>query len=145
MASKAFHIILALKLLISTTGIGVFVHYCQNDGAIASLLVKATCSCQESKDTSDDLASCCSADSNECDADKDNCCSDEMEYVKNDIEHPRSVYITPSENTDQLQSLPVFINTTTDRTHEKLTTIYYTSKSPPNQVPLWLRYESILC
>lgn len=149
MHKSFFHLVLAIQLLVSTTGIGLFVHVCQNDGAIASFLTKAKCSCTLS-DEKQQPASCCligeDEDKDNCEHDSQDCCSDHFELIKSDTELPRTQYSTPSEpDTDLANTSLVF--GVSDSAPLVLNSVlnYNFDYPPPPEEDLWLLHQAFLC
>lgn len=74
MTAKILHIILALSVLFSTTGILMGKHFCKKEMQTEKVLAKSKSCCQSNNST------CSSAESG-CDKD---CCSNEYEYFQSD-------------------------------------------------------------
>lgn len=74
MTAKIFHIILAISVLFSTTGILMGKHFCKKEMQAEKFLAKTKSCCQSSSTT-------CSSENGGCDKD---CCSNEYEYFQSD-------------------------------------------------------------
>lgn len=80
MTAKILHILTALSLLFSTTGLKVSFHYCE-DALSGLALFKEASSCHDASSSCHATNACCST-SNE----RKDCCSTDTEFFKQDIE-----------------------------------------------------------
>ena len=80
MTAKVLHIITAISLLFSTTGLTVSFHYCED--ALSGLAIfKEASSCHSEDSICSSTKSCCKASS-----DKDDCCETDTEFFKKHID-----------------------------------------------------------
>ena len=88
MTAKILHILTALSLLFSTTGLKVSFHYCED--ALSGLAIfKEASSCHSQDATCSSAKSCCKASSKE----KDDCCETDTEFFQQDIEKINSAQV----------------------------------------------------
>lgn len=84
MIKMFLHISLALSVLLSTSGLWVYDHYCKNEYIQSSYFLNIK-GCCDGKDTSN-----CKADKFECSSnnneEKDDCCQNKLKYFKSDQE-----------------------------------------------------------
>ncbi|MEZ4954996.1 MAG: hypothetical protein R2825_15630 [Saprospiraceae bacterium] len=74
MTARILHIILAISVLFSTTGILMGKHFCKQERQTEKVLAKTKSCCQSNNAT-------CGSENNGCDKD---CCSHEYEYFQSD-------------------------------------------------------------
>lgn len=80
MTAKVLHIITAISLLFSTTGLTVSFHYCED--ALSGLAIfKEASSCHTEDSSCQSSKSCCKASN-----DKDDCCETDTEFFKKHID-----------------------------------------------------------
>ncbi|MEZ4932949.1 MAG: hypothetical protein R2788_12630 [Saprospiraceae bacterium] len=95
MTARILHIILAISVLFSTTGILMGKHFCKQERQTEKVLAKTKSCCQSNNAT-------CGSENNGCDKD---CCSHEYEYFQSDQD--KSV-----QNADLLSlNKPAFLST----------------------------------
>jgi len=80
MIANILHILTALSLFFSTTGLTVSFHYCE-DAFSGLAIFKEASSCHDENSTCHTAKSCCQSSS-----DKKDCCDTETEFFKQDIE-----------------------------------------------------------
>jgi len=80
MTAKILHILTALSLLFSTTGLKVSFHYCE-DAFSGFAIFKEASSCHTNTTSCNSAKSCCKSSS-----DKEDCCDTDTEIFKQDIE-----------------------------------------------------------
>ena len=109
MKAKILHILTAISLLFSTTGLTVSFHYCED--ALSGLAIfKEATSCHDERSTCHATKACCQS-SNE----SKDCCDTDTEFFKQDIEKyntqveqvdinfPRAILESPNTFTDWTQ------------------------------------------
>jgi hypothetical protein len=111
-----FLITLQLALQI---GVPIHKHFCDMDGAFASVLVKVDHQCAEPHT---DLPPCCQKEQT-----KDNCCSDEVEVVKTNLDQLNSDQ--PNFSFEPFE-FSVFLNPSFDRFFSR-----HRSHTPPSKFP----------
>lgn len=106
MTAKILHILTAISLLFSTTGLTVSFHYCE-DMLSGLAIFKEASSCHSNNSTCGTAKSCCKSSS-----EKDDCCETDTEFFKkyiekihcevelSDIEFPMAVVDTPQSFTN---------------------------------------------
>lgn len=148
MIRSFLHILLSLQLLVSTAGIGLFVHVCENDGVLISFFTQPQCSCAESEESCSLDATCCAQgnEKSDCDSSKSDCCSDFFELLKAETDFPRIQIAVQSDSEQEFMvsdaaafgfanSLPCV--------DQKIP--FNSLKAPPSGEKLWLLHEAILC
>ena len=126
--------LIALQLA-SQVGIPIHKHFCEMDGAFASVFVKVDHECKEPHP---DLPPCCRATPAQ---EKDDCCSDELEVVKTNIDQLASVQ---QQFTFESLELPVFLNPRFEWVFSHQVANTQISKSPKHRPPpLWLSGRQI--
>ena len=147
MMQRVFHIVLALKMLISTTGIGIIVHYCQTEGTLTSFFTSPECVCESSEDKEGEIASCCSADADACENESEpsDCCDEEFKFVQNDIEYLRAGYESATEVVDDHTLFFDFSNDRINGEWAESLVLYPPPKSPRLTKTLWIEYNALLC
>lgn len=150
MAKQVISIVLAFNLLVATTGIGLFYHYCSQEGVLVSLFTPIQCICAESGDTETctEEKACCAADSSELigsHINNGNCCSEDFELLKNDIENlnPTAVEYTPP-TWDGLNPYFNLLSQGEISVNEKILR-FYSYKAPPLIIDRHLVFSSFLC
>ena len=134
MKSLAIVFLIALQLA-SQVGIPIHKHFCEMDGAFASVFVKVDHECKEPHP---DLPPCCRATPAQ---EKDDCCSDELEVVKTNIDQLASVQ---QQFTFESLELPVFLNPRFEWVFSHQVANTQISKSPKHRPPpLWLSGRQI--
>jgi hypothetical protein len=145
-----FSLFLAIQMLVSTAGIGIFYHYCSQDGLLISLLTQPTCICEKEVDgeaCTDDM-DCCSDHGDQSTGDSgiaDSCCSEDFVLAKNDVENQRVLFkdLLPDEM-DFLQSTP-YVHQRAEVPANLKTIRFFTYKPPPRVIERYLVFESLLC
>ena len=126
--------LIALQLALQV-GIPIHKHFCEMDGAFASVFVKVDHECKEPHP---DLPPCCRATPAQ---EKDDCCSDELEVVKTNIDQLASVQ---QQFTFESLELPVFLNPRFEWVFSHQVANTQISKSPKHRPPpLWLSGRQI--
>ena len=134
MKSLAIVFLIALQLALQV-GIPIHKHFCEMDGAFASVFVKVDHECKEPHP---DLPPCCRATPAQ---EKDDCCSDELEVVKTNIDQLASVQ---QQFTFESLELPVFLNPRFEWVFSHQVANTQISKSPKHRPPpLWLSGRQI--
>ena len=127
-----FLITLQLALQI---GVPIHKHFCDMDGAFASVLVKVDHQCAEPHT---DLPPCCQKEQT-----KDNCCSDEVEVVKTNLDQLNSDQ--PNFSFEPFE-FSVFLKPSFDRFFSRHRSHTPPSKSPPqttaSTLALWQAYPN---
>ena len=126
--------LIALQLA-SQVGIPIHKHFCEMDGAFASVFVKVDHECKEHHP---DLPPCCRATPAQ---EKDDCCSDELEVVKTNIDQLASAQ---QQFTFESLELPVFLEPRFEWVFSHQVANTQISKSPKHRPPpLWLSGRQI--
>lgn len=147
MTQRVLHIVLALKMLISTTGIGIIVHYCQTEGTLTSFFTSPVCVCESSENKEGEMASCCPADADACESESESkdCCDEEYNFVQNDIEYLRAGYESATEVVDHHTFFFDFGNDRINGEWAESMVLYPPPKSPRLTKSLWIEYNALLC
>ena len=142
MKSLAIVFLIALQLALQV-GIPIHKHFCEMDGAFASVFVKVDHECEDSA-PKNELPPCCQAkqDQNgEAHINKDDCCSDEFEVVKTNIDQLASAQ---QQFTFESLELPVFLNPKFEWAPSLTAATTQTFKFPKHRPPpLWLSGRQI--
>lgn len=137
---KLFHIILALLLFISSTGLVINKHYCQNELKSIALFVKAKACHSDSA-----MKNCPFHNPPDGEKKEKDCCNDETEYVKVDEEQltPTVEYNLPL-NPVLISTLFVVLNFELPAFDKQ--TLHYLNYKPPLIVcDLPVRLQTFLC
>ncbi|TVQ42689.1 MAG: hypothetical protein EA362_12710 [Saprospirales bacterium] len=99
MGKRFFSSLLSGLLFISTTGVGLHIHVCSQEGVLISFFDTPKCVCSKSLAKAECSAesSCCSlpVESKNQNSDKDPCCEDDFILVVNDTEQVRNQMVSP--------------------------------------------------
>ncbi|TVR82037.1 MAG: hypothetical protein EA409_05710 [Saprospirales bacterium] len=149
MARSFFHILLSLQVLVSTTGIGMHIHVCENDGVLVSLFSQPQCSCADSDESCSLDAACCAVDgdmASGCESPGSDCCSDYYELLKAEEDFPRIQIAPMSDNeVDLMLAAAASSSPTFSQASVKQDISFSSLKAPPAVGKLWLIHEAILC
>jgi hypothetical protein len=133
---KSLAIVFLIVLqLASQIGIPIHKHFCEMDGAFASVFVKVDHECTEPHP---DLPPCCQASPVQ---EKEDCCSDEFEVIKTNIDQLASVQ---QQFTFEPLEVWVFLNPRFEWVLSHLVAKTQISKFPKHRPPpLWLTGRQI--
>lgn len=137
MTAKILHILTALSLLFSTTGLTVSLHYCE-DALSGIALFKEASSCHDVASSCSTKEACCTSNSTEKD-----CCDTDTEFFKQDIEKINTnIELSDIEYPIAIQNSPIsFTNWTQIKSNSKFQ--YY--RPPPLVKDITVLFETFRC
>ena len=146
---KFLHIILALSVLLSTSGVTVFEHLCQMNGRTVSIFIqpKGCCKSQKVTQNSCQKAKCSLKDHQHSSLSKKPCCEDKSQLLKATTEGAAQKIVTLDFNFDfitvDFSPSIVRVNTITPTSQKALR--FYLYKPPPMVTDIRVFIQSFLC
>ncbi len=146
---KFLHIILALNVLLSTSGVTVFEHLCQMNGRTISIFIqpKGCCKSQKVTQNSCQKAKCSLKDHHHSSLSKKPCCEDKSQLLKSTSEGAIQKIVTFDFNFDfiTVNFLPsiVWASNITPTSQKALR--FYLYKPPPTVTDIRVFIQSFLC
>ena len=146
---KFLHIILALNVLLSTSGVTVFEHLCQMKGRTVSIFIqpKGCCKSKEAPQDACQKAKCSLKSHHHNSLSKKPCCEDKSQLLKATTEGAAQKIITLDFNFDfiTVNFLPSieWANTITPTSQKALR--FYLYKPPPMVTDIRVFIQSFLC
>ena len=146
---KFLHIILALNVLLSTSGVTVFEHLCQMKGRTVSIFIqpKGCCKSKKAPQNACQKAACTLKGHHHNSLSKKPCCEDKSQLLKATTEGAAQKIITLDFNFDfiTVNFLPSieWANTITPTSQKALR--FYLYKSPPMVTDIRVFIQSFLC
>jgi len=149
MEKRFFSSVLSFLLLISTTGVGLHIHICSQEGVLLSFFNTPKCICSELTEAEECSAdkSCCSLpnSSEEENSEEKSCCTDDFLLISQDTEQLRNQQLLSSPNPFDHFNFTI-LPTELIQNHQLSSIQYYhPSKSPPNIINRYLVFCSLLC
>ena len=149
MEKRIFSSLFSLLLFISTTGVGLHIHVCSQEGVLISFFDTPKCVCSISlseKECSAD-SSCCSlpVESEDNNPDKDSCCEDDFILVINETEQVRNQMVSPA--TDHVENTIYAVSPVDLIDADIISTpkLFPPGKDPPVVFDRYLVFCSLLC
>lgn len=146
---KFLHIILALNVLLSTSGVTVFEHLCQMNGRTVSIFIqpKGCCKSKKAPQNACQKAACTLKGHHHNSLSKKPCCEDKSQLLKATTEGAAQKIITLDFNFDfiTVNFLPSieWANTITPTSQKALR--FYLYKPPPMVTDIRVFIQSFLC
>jgi len=145
---KVLHIILALNLLLSSTGVTVFEHLCQMRGRTIGVFVKphSCCAQKETYRTSWQKSQTCQLDKTP-QINRKPCCQDKSQFVKSNIQGAVQKIALPDFHFQvfNIQPLPTLASELCTLPISQKTLRFYLYKPPPQVTDIRVFIQSFLC
>ncbi|WP_373549417.1 hypothetical protein [Haliscomenobacter sp.] len=148
---KLLHLILAINVLFSSTGITVFEHLCQMKGKTVSVFTKPKACCKRVKTDRDKCQKdCCSASKTQQQGDafsKKNCCQDKSQLFKSNIDGALQKIALPDLNVQivDFEPLPFALFSFEVIPISQKALRFYLYKPPPKVTDIRVFIQSFLC